>query len=221
MVKNALISDIILRITKSKPSDDLEIEPSQVAFWISNIGNEVIQKYLDNKLKSGKSIDPFFYTKESYNMMNKEDDPLIDDDKDRIYITLESQVLDLYCDNGVIRVFTTSGEKVNKTSLDSVDIVEDLEFAKSSSDNPLYYRDGSDKLVIMGIPYEMRSNLELIVWYVAKLDLECLSDTDEVKIPDELLPIILDEVEIVARREFSGAQDVENNSMDDVEQANG
>lgn len=216
--KNALISDIILRITKSKPSDDLEIEPSQVAFWISKIGNEYIQKYLDKKLENGKSIDPFFYTKESYNFMDKEDDPLIDDDKDRVYITLDSPVLDLYCDNGVVRVFTTSGEKVNKTSLDSVDIVEDLEFAKSSTDNPLYYRDGQDKLVIMGIPYEMRFNLELIVWYVAKLDLECMEDTDEVKIPDEILPIILDEVEVLARREFSGAQDVENNGLDDVEQ---
>lgn len=216
MTKNQLISDIILRITAGKPSDDLEIEPSQVAFWINIVRDAIVKAYLDDKVEEGLSIDDYFVIQESCKPLNSETDPSIDDDKERIYIRLKKVPMEVYKDRAVVRVITNEGSFINKGRLSTIDTIHHLNYAKPSITNLVYYRDGKTKLVIEGIPLELRDVVEIIVWYVPKEDLLCLADDDEVSIPNELLPEILQAVEDIARRELYGPEDKENDGDQDI-----
>lgn len=216
MTKNQLISDIILRITAGKPSDDLEIEPSQVAFWINIVRDAIVKAYLDDKVEDGLSIDDYFVIPESCKPLNSETDPCIDDDKERIYIRLKREPMDIYKDRAIVRVITNEGSFINKARLSTIDVIHNLNFAKPAINNLVYYRDGKTKLVIEGIPQEMKNVVEILVWYVPKEDILCLDDDDEVSIPNELLPEILQAVEDIARRELHGPEDKKNDGDQDI-----
>lgn len=215
MTKNELISDIILRITKGKPSDDLELEPSQVAFWLDLASDTIIKQYLDAKLSEGKNIDDFFVIQESCKPLNNEADPCIDDDEERIYIRLKREPMDLFNDRSIILVKTNEGSYVYKANLNTIDMVRHLEFSKPSTSNIVYYRDGKTKLVIEGIPDSMKAVVEILVWYVPKGNISCLDDDDQVNIPSEILGLIQEAVEDTARRQMLGIQDVANNGLDE------
>ena len=217
MTKNALVSDIMLKLQKGKPSDDFELEPSQVAFWITITRDGLIKEYLDDKASKGLSVDDYFVIQESCKPLNSETEPCIDDDSERIYIRLKSQPLDIYGDKGIVLIKTNEGSYIYKTRLSTVNIINNLAFAKASTKNLIYYRDGQTKLVIEGIPSSLKSIVEILVWYIPKEDVESLADDDEVSIPNELLPILLERVEEIARRQMFGIQpDLENNGKDDT-----
>jgi hypothetical protein len=218
MTKNQLISDIILRVTKGLPSDDLELEPSQVAFWINIVSDLVVKEYLDAKLADGKAIDSFFIKQESCKPLNNEADPCIDDDKERIYVRLKQEPMDLYMDKAIVLMKTNEGSYIYKADLSTIDQIGLLEFAKPSTNNLVYYRDGKTKVVIEGIPRSLMSIVEIIVWYVPKQDIECLADTDEVAIPNELIGLVQEGVEDLARRQLFGVQDINNNGVDETAQ---
>jgi len=56
--KEMLVSDIILRISKGKPSDDQELEPRQVAFWIDQWLPFLVTDLLNKRVSMGLGIDP-------------------------------------------------------------------------------------------------------------------------------------------------------------------
>ncbi len=178
--------------------------------------DEIVKQYLDSKLQSNQSIDNYFIKKESCKALNEETDPCIDEDKEKIYIKLKRQPLDLFKDLGVIRVKTSDGSTINKAQISTIDFIDDLEFAKPSTANLIYYRDGKVKLVIEGIPEGLKNIVEIIVWYVPKENILDLNDDDEVTIPNELIPMLMERSEELARRQMFGFADLENNGVDDT-----
>jgi hypothetical protein len=216
MTKNQAISDIILRVTKGKPSDDLELEPLQVAFWLNIARAQLLKEYLDGKLEAGFSVDDYFVIQETRKPLNNETDPCIDADEERMYIRLKRAPVELFKDKAIVLIKTNEGSYVHKAKLDTIDTIRNLEFAKPSTKNVVYYRDGKTKLVIEGVPRSLEAVVEFLVWYIPTEDYMEMDDDCEMGLTNELAAILLDRVETIARRELFGFEDLANNGSQDI-----
>lgn len=219
--KAELISDIILRVTKGKPSDDLELEPRQVEFWIDSVINELLADYIKDRTSKNKSIDEGLLKKETSKPILEEQLNYINPDITELYILSEDPILETDSGSAIVRVITSDGMHVHKTKVQDIDTVEHMEFSKSSEQNLLYYRDGDCKIIIRGIPEEMVGIIELAIWYVPKQDLSCMNDSESVRLPLELIPELSDRVAELALRQMYGTiDDVENNGDQDLPMIN-
>lgn len=212
--KDQLISDLILRISAGKPSDDLELERSQVGFWLTQAGNAVVKAYLEKKLSTGEPIDSFFLERIETKVLITES-ASVGDEPTRVYINLPKEPIELFDDAGVVRVRTSEGSRINKTTLGEFDMISEMEFSRPSIENLVYYRENK-KIVVSGIPEAMVPEIGINVWYVPKLDLECLVEADTVKIPDDLLIAVMEAAEEVGRRQVYGPQDLANDGQQDL-----
>lgn len=214
--KHQLVSDIILRVTKGKPADDLELEPKQVEFWIQLALDGLITEALNANVGIRDYVPEFYVRSEKCRALNQEVLDCVEDDKERLYIVLSKPPLELLGDRAIIRVKTNTGDTAHKARLSTIDFIEHLEFAKPGLDNLVYYRDGKQKLVICGVPKALKESLDFFVWYVPQTNLECFSDNEEVPIANDMLDELLARVEDIARRQMSGAPDLENDGQDDA-----
>ena len=60
VTKGQLISDIELRLTKGKPSDDIAIYRNQIAYWLDIERDNILTDILSDSIKKGNDIDPFY-----------------------------------------------------------------------------------------------------------------------------------------------------------------
>lgn len=216
--KQQLIDDIILRVSKGKPSDDIELEPKQVAFWIDMILNSLVKQTLDAKIKKGDdSIDPAYICYERLV-------PLKEGSQDyngRFYISLCDQPINLYRDRGVIRVATEpteteQGAGVDKMKMEEIDNLRALKHAKPSLKNLKYHR-VKEKLYFYGLTEDTYQLVTFLVAYVPTTKaLEDLEDTDTIYVADDILPLIAEEVEKIARRQEQSDEDLANDSQQDL-----
>lgn len=217
--KSQLISDIILRLTKGKPADDFELEPSQVAFWLQLGLDKIVTDTINAHINNYGFVPEFYIINEKCKALNTESLTCVDDDKERLYLRLSKPPLEILGDRAIVRVKTNTGDTTYKARLSTIDFIEKLEFAKPSLDNLVYYRDGSDMLVIKGIPRALRDTVEFFVWYVPQTNLECFGDNEEIPIANYMLPALLDAVEDIARRQMYGSlSDVTNDGLDNIQQ---
>jgi len=214
--KSQLISDIILRITKGKPADDLELEPKQVAFWLSMVLEGMIKDQLDALAEDGQDIPTFYVVKETCRQIQEEAYDCIEDEDERLYFDLRKPIYELNEDRAVVRVITNEGSFIHKAKLANIDFVSNMEFSKPSVRNLVYYRDGKRRIVVLGIPRELKNVVEVIIWYVPSVDIECFGDDEELPISDDLLEEVQLRVEEIARRQMFGFADVDNNGLDDL-----
>lgn len=215
VTKEKLISDIILRVCKGAPSDDLELEDAQVAFWFDIVGKKIIPDFLNKKLINGFTIDPVFIKIEDNKVMQQEDVAMLPECKDRNFITITQKPLDLYEDRGVIRIVTDEGVVVNKVAVERLDTLNAMTFGRPNKLNLLYTR-VDDKIYIHGITSKATSLVEFSVYYIPTFSLTDLADTDTVKLSDELVATISDVVAEMAIKElYGGVADVENDAEDD------
>jgi hypothetical protein len=209
MTKNELVSDIILRVTRGKPSDDHELEPAQIAYWIDLVGSAILSQYLEKLLASGDTVDRRLIQKESCKALNLEDDACVDDSEDRMYFNICKQPIELTHDAAILRVITNRGQRIDRITLEDLDIINDLTFGKPSIESLRFYRE-DQHVIVVGIPQSMINDAEIIVWYVPRISVEALEDTDTVELPDEVLNTIMDEVTKKAVRQQYGFEDIQN-----------
>lgn len=213
--KEQLISDIILRITRGKPSDDQELEPRQVAFWIDQWLPSLVADMLNKKLEAGMGIDPNYIKVETC------EEPsiiLLDcrDCQDNIYFTLCETPVSLVRDRGVIRVATEDGMWVDKISLEELDDLKNLRFSKPSTKNVKYHR-VKNKLYFHGITQDTMHLFKFTISYIPSQVLADLDDDDIVYVGDDILPILAEKLEEIARRQtYQSDEDQENNAKQDL-----
>lgn len=215
--KSAIISDIILRITKGKPSDDLELEPKQVAYWIDMVLGSVVQDKLNKQLEQGKGIESIYLKKENCikaAIKNLE----CRDCQNNVYIELEQDVLSLFRDRGLVLVGTEDGDTVEQTKWGDIFRINKLKFSRPSLKNIQYTRDGC-RLYLHGLNRDTYIIPQFMVVYVPKIQLLSeLKDADEVNVTDDVLEFVSDEVEKLARRQmYQSDSDEENDSQQDIE----
>lgn len=220
ITKSKLIDDIILRITKGEPSDDLELSPRQVSFWFDLVAADILPKYVDSKLKKKESLPSIMVEIEDQIEGEVEENIMIDLYDDRVFIQTEKDIMDLPKDNGILRILTEEGQFINKVPIERLDELNKMTFAKPTRDNMLYSK-VDQKLYIHGLNPAHVDIVNFSVTYVPKFNLSDLANEDEVKLPDEVIGLISDAVEDKARRQVFGVADWENDAEDDPNIMNG
>lgn len=217
--KREIIDDVILRITKGKPSDDMELEPLQVAFWIDSILPALIKQALDSKFKEkgGDGIDPAFICYERQKALKQGGQTFTEN----FYIDLDCDPINLYRDRGVIRVATEAtatepGDWVDKMKMEEIDDLRKLKHSKPSLKNLKYHR-VKNRLWFHGLTDDTYQLTTFLIAYVPKPVLSELDDDDPIYMSEDLLPLLSEEVEKIARRQtYQSDSDEENDSQQDL-----
>ena len=215
MTKTQLISDVMLRVTGGEPSDDLELETTQVAFWIDQVLGALIKDNLDNKLRRGESVDAVYLTPD-LNLT-----PILDsrpwmDTQSSVYIPLCKTPMTLYHGGEIVYIETQDGKPVNRTTLQKLSNIKSLTFSKPSLSNLVYHRDG-DRLYINGLDENNIDFAVFNVWYVARPDLlSSLADNDEVKMGEDMPAMVADAVAALAQNQVANQVDEENDNEQDL-----
>ena len=209
--KSQLISDIILRITKGKPSDDLELEGRQVAFWIDLVLGALVKETLDAQLKDKSgTIDPTFI-KIEHDVYPKLKDT------STIYIDLCDEPINLWRDGGVIRVATMDGDWVDKMKMEEIDDMFKLKHSKPSLKNIKYTR-VKERLYLYGLTPDTIQLATFYIAYVPKIKLlDEMDDSDTIDVPEDMLVKVAEEVEKIARRQAQSPEDLANNSQQNLD----
>jgi len=213
--KEKLVSDIILRISKGKPSDDLELEPSQVEFWIDQILPALVQTSLNQKILNKLGIDQSFIKIEECVEPKVK---ILDcrDCQNNVYIDLECAPVDLIRDSGMVRVATEDGDWVDQVTLHELDDITKLRFSKPSLKNIKYTR-VKQRLYLHGLNTDTYHLAKFNIAYIPVPTVQGASDTDPIYISDELLKPLADELEALARRQiYQSDIDEANNARQDL-----
>jgi hypothetical protein len=214
ITKEVLIADVILSLNQGVVSDDSELEPEHVAHWINVHINDLIRKEIISEQSKGNMIPPIYIVRETALEMNEEDVDGVEDDKQRIWVDIEGEVLDLPRDMGVVRVLDQDGNLIRKTSIDNLEDTRHLRFAKPSLNNVLHYREGK-KIFIEGFNTADLDFNELIVDYIPKQNVLELDDEDEILVSDQLLPLLIASVVQTGKLMLYGTQpDQDSDSSD-------
>jgi hypothetical protein len=214
MTKQQIISDVILQLTQASPSDDLELEEDQVAFWVTYSLNMLVAIEINSKLSKRESIPSVYIKKASCKVAEVEDTECTDDCADRIFVELEDGILTLNDDAGIIEIETDQGDMVKKASVETLHMFKHLRFAKPSEENLVYTHEGS-KIYIEGLKAVDLPFDKLNIWYVPQQNLLDLADTDEVLASDLVLPQVIDLAVERGKFELYGTQpDTENDGVD-------
>jgi predicted nucleic acid-binding protein len=132
----------------------------------------------------------------------------------RMYFTLIGNVVDLYNDAGIIRVLSDEYDVVNKSSVDSLDMVKHLRFSGPTPEQLVWYRTGK-QIYIEGLNTSEISDNSFIVDYVEKQNVLSLGDNDEIRVSDILLPTLIDRVVQRGKLQMYGTvPDVSNDGAD-------
>lgn len=212
MLISKIIDDIMLKVYAGNPSDDVSLERSQIKFWILTSRDMLVKAYLDNQIKDGKSLDTLYQERETGKATEAEDLDEVASEDERIYFSLSKRPMSLLKDMGVIKVITDEGLPVLKTSLEKVEVIKDLKYAKPSPTNLVYYRTNQD-INVLGVGSKNLTTTSFIVYYIPSLSDQELAETEELNIQDDLIPSLCDLVEEQARRELFGVEDKENNGI--------
>lgn len=212
--KEQLCDDVILQVTQSAPTDDISLEYLQVASWGTDFLNDLVKRECTAELKKGNSIPPVYITRETGLTLTEEAVADVDDEDQRMYLTLTGEVLDLPDDNGVVKVLDYDLNLIHKTDTESLEILNDLRFAKPSSENPLYYREGT-KIFVKGFNTADLDFNDFIVHYVEKQNLMTMADTASIKATDQIINVLIDLMVARGKQELYGGQpDTASDSVD-------
>lgn len=208
MLYSSAISNIELLVQKGLVSDDSPLDRSQILFWLISNVDAIGKEYLDLQIGAGKPLDSVMFLKEACKLIADEDESCVDLEDERSYITMTYQPMSLLNDMGIVRVTTNDGYFVHRSREEQIDIVKDLRYAKPTKDHLVYYRENK-KLFIEG--FNNTPNTKFIVWYIPTAESQSLTEASEIKLPGELIPMLLERVEQIALREMQvGVQDLEN-----------
>jgi hypothetical protein len=212
MLLSKLIDDILLRVSGGSPSDDMQIEREQVGHWLSVNRDMLVKAKLDDDIKNGRQLDSFYIEREVYKIPDLEATEGIEDPEENIYITLTKKPLSLFKDSAIINVWTEEYLPVYKSRIENFSWVQDLKYAKPDLKHLVYYR-LNDKLIIKGLNYKNLDTDNFIVDYIPSAADQELSESDDLPITDDLLPMLLEMTEDIARRELFGVQDQMNDGV--------
>lgn len=212
--KNKLISDIILQLTQGSPSDDLALEEAQVAYWIEYHLHDLIRREIIDYRKKGQAIPPIYIRRDISLDLLEESVADVSSEHQRLYVELEEDVLDLPRDGGIIRILDYDRNLIHVTTVEDLEDLRKLRFAKPSPENVVAYREGK-KLFIEGFNTADIDFNPVMVSYIPKQDILGMADDAEVLISDQLVPVLIDVCVQRGKLQMYGTQpDKENDGTD-------
>lgn len=214
--KEKAISDVILKLTQSSPTQDLALEDDQVAFWLTQEVNFLVTQEVMKAVNQGKPIPPIYLLRETCKQVTEEDVSCVDPDDERMYFALTGEVLDVENDAGIVQVLTSDYEQIYKASLELLPRLKAMRFTKPSTQLLIWSRQG-DLIFVEGLENADIDFNDIIVSYVPKQDVVDMDDDDEIIISDLLLPVLIDRAVETGKLQMYGSQpDKTGNDAADV-----
>lgn len=210
--KSELISDIHLRLSAYKPSDDTEIPRSLIGHWLEIARDAVVLGEAEGAEEVNvDAIDDFYLERYECSISQKE---VSSCRKDCRYIISFPEV---YFNNNegikrviVLRLDDSFGNKMIKVTRDYADSIKGLDYAKPKSGNLMWYRE-QNKLIILGLDERAANNTKFDIFFVPSVE---TAEEDEFPVLPDDLPEILDYVEEIGRRALSLPADYDNDGAD-------
>lgn len=206
-----MISDLELRFTAGKPSDDFEGSRQQMQFWIDNANGSLLPNWI-MKVNGGQ-IPPTLIRKIDCLAVKTEtpaceggccsyhyiEFPKNADGKPIVPITLPD-------DRGVIQMFRGVQQIYRLPNPTMLSVMTNL---KNGETTPYFYRI-ADKMYLFNGIYPSYSKLTVMG---AFSDTSSLTDDDVYPTVDDIIPSILDEAEKIGRRQFQTQTDLQDDGI--------
>ena len=147
VIKDKLISDLELRLSKFKPHIDLDINRSLLEFWIDSSRDPLVyQKIIgERRIKGRNTIAQEFIDEES--LLS----PTLNAVSGKYVITPTNGIMQLPNDDGIVQIINkTNSYVLTKTDYDEVSMLGDLLYAKPSITKMFWYRDTKGHIIIEG-----------------------------------------------------------------------
>jgi hypothetical protein len=213
MTLGTLSDDLFLRLTKSAPTDDFELEETQVMYLLAQERDNIVKQYLDAQIKAAQPLETQYKDRVAADTLEIEDDALIVVDDERMYVEVPHQPLPLINDMGIMQVLTQEYLPVDRFRVENFTIYQNLRFAKASPKHLCWYRDGR-KCIIKGLTQKNRENDKFVVDYFPAIASQTLTRSTDIKLSDALLPMLTGNVEVLLRRQvYETVQDVVNDGI--------
>ena len=215
VTKRKLISDIELRVTNAKPSDDLSLPKEQISYWLDVQRDALVANYLNDLGRKGQPISSEYLSKQVFTEFDGVDvdgDSYVDD----VSLLLDKKPLNLLNDAGIVRVVDNGFREYHKRDLHNIQWLKDLKYCQPDTDTLTYHRENLT-LIVQGLVSALFNYDTVTVYYVTSYVAESPEFDDEFVIDENLLDILLEEVEMLARREiYETAEDLENDGEQDL-----
>lgn len=214
MTRDEMVSDLELRLSRWKPSDDFELPRNLISHWVDLARNELVQSQIEDDIEKGKDIDKR-YLKTINGLRPAEETGTVNLDQGlRYFIDLGEEVMNLPDDVGVWRVSTNTGRLLAKQEFQDYDIICKLHFSKPSLELPSYYREGT-KLFIEGL----NAGLVNRAYYNVSIIPSSFSDSefsDELILAPDMERLVAELAEEIGLRNLRISADIDNDGEDDV-----
>lgn len=207
-------SDIILRLTKGKPSDDFEIDNRQIDFWIDTSRSAIIKQYIDSEALYGvESVITLFNGEKAVDVESRKiSSNSLGINSVQYFSKLPGSVLNMSNDIGLYRVETEGGETIKRMKPTDVSRFKTLWWANPDDCNIAYYRVG-DEIIYQGGKQGFLKNGKVNLYLVLENTRDQVSDNEEYPMPGSLISMLLDSCEEIGMRELQKIQDLENDGI--------
>lgn len=206
MTYQSAIDDLRLKLQKGEDSDDFPVSREQMLLWLKNNVDLIAKEYLDPLIIAGKPVDSVFLQRQACELTEEE----VEDCETRNFIELTYKPMGLSDDMGVQKVTTNDGILVDRVRHNFIDILRDLRYSKPSKKHLVWYREGK-KIFLEG--FENAPNTKFIITYIPTTDSLNPSETSDIRLPDELIQVLMERVEEIALREMQMITDNQNDGV--------
>jgi hypothetical protein len=201
VTRNTIISDVELRLTRSKISDDFEVTRSQISHWVDTARDEIVRDHLKRAISRKEPI-PRYYVE----LDSPVDKALLTEtiglkDTARYYVTLAFTPLSLQHDAAIVAVMDQTASEIKQINHEQSTWIGALTHSAPTAANPTYYREGNN-LFLQGITPGDATTPYVNVYYVKALSGASIADTVELSIEPEFLKPLTDAVEALALDEL-------------------
>lgn len=197
-----LQSDLELRLTRGKPSDDIELDKRQSKHWFVTSRDAMVANDQNARLRAGLDIDKFYLETEECKVLENNNSTCVGEDCfDKYYVDATYDILKLDDDKGLYHVTNHDNIELHQIDHADIDILRSLKFAKPAHDNLTFFREGT-RLYIQGVKKRSKQFVNITVTYIPALQSKTLTDTEQFPIAPDLIAPLLDTVEEIARREM-------------------
>lgn len=210
-----VVDDIMQTIKQT--FDDKIIPKSQIAYWVTVVGNQLLGQHID-KRDSGQFLNTYAPVPVQIDSVNGGPNRI----KGRKYIELPSLIFDFDKDGGVefIAYYNEDipGDFTRKIMYRSTQAqtqwLQDSPYTKPAPGNCYWYRSGNDRIYFLGIENVPVKNVEIGIF--TTLDPLILIDLDKpFPFPSELLSVLKMQVLNLARYSFLFPTENRGNDGDD------
>lgn len=215
MTKRELIDDIELRIYKGKPSDDSVLNKAQISHWIDITGNLLVFDKVNSSISNRKKIDSTYIISENLTLSR---DPIQAFDEEcyngRYFMTTSRKIMQLPMDKGVVRVVDQYGRSLINSDQNRSEWLKKLPYGKSSTSNQSFYREGNNIIVDVSDD-DTSAFYNYTVYYIPENIFENISLDDDLPLESNLVLVLLENVEEIARNQMGmGIADLDNDGND-------